>query len=51
MEEEVTRGQWVTAPWRDCRRLFDMDTRRFVLFVVSLVVASIALKVWKKRRK
>lgn len=51
VEEEATRGQWVTAPWRDCRRLFDMDTRRFVLFVVSLVVASIALKVWKKRRK
>lgn len=31
--------------------MFDMDTRRLVLFVVSFVVASIALKVWKKRRK
>lgn len=31
--------------------MFDMDTRRLVFFVVSFVVASIALRVWKRRRK
>lgn len=52
MEEEVARGQRATTPLgRNRRRLFDMDTRRLVLFVASFVVASIALKVWKKRRK
>lgn len=52
VEEEVARGQRATTPLgRDRRRLFDMDTRRFVLFVVSFVVANIALKVWKKRGK
>ena len=52
MEEEVARGQRATTPLgRNRRRLFDMDTRRFVLFVVSFVVANIALKVWKKRGK